>query len=173
MAQPPSSNHQQGTASSTLHQVRSCLCLHSDPKVSIQLPARALESFATCFITRCEFRCVAPPLIVANACFVGHTHTDTDSDNVVCVWGMALPMAFINLPVPSPLHFPPLRSPPQFGINFRWAHPPRGLGPPPLALINTCLLSRCSGVRSTPITNCKLMLSKRGKRRRGKASQLK
>lgn len=132
--------------------------------MSIQLPARALESFATCFITRCEFRCVAPPLIVANACFVGHTHTVKML--CVCVWGMALPMAFINLPVPSPLHSTPRRFPPQFGINFRWAHPPRGLGPPPLALINTCLLSRCSGVRSTPITNCKLMLSnKEGERK--------
>lgn len=87
MAQPPSSNHQQGAASSTLHQVRSCLCLHSDPKVSIQLPARALESFATCFITRCEFRCVAPPLIVANACFVGHTHTLTQTVTMLCVCG--------------------------------------------------------------------------------------
>lgn len=94
-----------------------------------------------------------------------HTHTLTQTVTMLCVcggWHCPWRLSICQCPV----HFTPLRSPPQFGINFRWAHPPRGLGPPPLALINTCLLSRCSGVRSTPITNCKLMLSKRGRERR-------
>lgn len=139
------SHHRRAEASSTRRHLfalppDSLVSSTSEPKVSIQLPVRALESFATCFITRNgngngngdgdgEFRAPKTPdaLPTMHASLTTHTQREGERERVLRKGRVSvLPMAFINCRQQTSAA----------------AHPQSSRVESPLALINTCLLSQ-------------------------------